>query len=212
MTRVPVPPARRGPHAERSAATRGRLLDATVEALVQLGYAGTTTMEIQTRAGVSRGALLHHFASRSDLLVAAVDHLFSAHAANLRERARHLPSGANRLEHAIDLLWASFQEPLFTAALEIWVASRTNPELAAAVARNEPLIAAEALELCADLFGPPFNTHPAYPAFSATLLEAMVATAMARHVRSASVIAEQVAQWKDLGRQATGDLWPEVSD
>ncbi|MGA8126368.1 MAG: helix-turn-helix domain-containing protein, partial [Mycobacterium sp.] len=52
--------------AERSAAMRTRLLDATIECLVSYGYAGTTTPRVAERAGVTRGAQIHHFRSKED--------------------------------------------------------------------------------------------------------------------------------------------------
>ncbi|MFI2533416.1 TetR/AcrR family transcriptional regulator, partial [Rhodococcus erythropolis] len=61
--------------AERTAAMRGRLLDAAVESLVELGYARTSTQEIARRAGVSRGTQLHHFPTKESLVVAAVEYL-----------------------------------------------------------------------------------------------------------------------------------------
>ena len=67
-------PAQRRTQAERREGTIAALLDATVRCLVTHGYAGTTTQRIQDEAGVSRGALLHHFASKSELLVAAIHH------------------------------------------------------------------------------------------------------------------------------------------
>lgn len=160
-------------------------------------------MEIQARAGVSRGALLHHFASRTDLLVAAVDHLFAARLTAMYEQSLTLPR-TNRLDQAIDLLWENFQQPLSTAALELWVASRTYPDLATAIARNEPTLVAQALRRCDDLFGHDLVAKPGYVAFIATLLEAMVAAAMARHVRTPEVIELQVRHWKSLGHAVLG--------
>ncbi len=61
--------------AERSAAMRARLLDATIECLVTYGYAGTTTPRVAELAGVTRGAQIHHFRSKEDLVVAAIEHL-----------------------------------------------------------------------------------------------------------------------------------------
>ena len=61
--------------AERSATTRQALLDATIACLVEEGYANTTTARVAERAGVSRGAHLHHFQTRSALVAAAVEHL-----------------------------------------------------------------------------------------------------------------------------------------
>ena len=61
--------------AERTAAMRARLLDATIECLVTYGYAGTTTPRVAQLAGVTRGAQIHHFRSKEDLVVAAIEHL-----------------------------------------------------------------------------------------------------------------------------------------
>src|SRR5205085_9670279 len=69
-------PTTRRTQAERRAETRGRLLDATLECLAELGYAGTTTTEVVRRAGLSRGAQVHDFPTKAELVVAAVEHLF----------------------------------------------------------------------------------------------------------------------------------------
>ena len=60
---------------DRSRATQRRLLDATVDCLVEVGWAGTTTTLVAERAGVSRGAQLHHYPTKAALVVAAVEHL-----------------------------------------------------------------------------------------------------------------------------------------
>ena len=65
----------RVPQEERTRVMRARLLDATVECLVERGFAGTSTTLVSERAGVSRGAQLHHFPPKNDLVVAAVVHL-----------------------------------------------------------------------------------------------------------------------------------------
>src|SRR5947209_4358819 len=116
---------------ERSAATRGKLLDATIDCLIELGYAGTTTTLIAERAGVSRGAQLHHFPTKAELVAAAVAHLASRLGEDLQQRAANLPPNGDRVTAAIDLLWERFSTPLFPAWLELWVAARTDPDLAA---------------------------------------------------------------------------------
>lgn len=116
---------------ERSAETRARLLDATIASLVEVGYANTTTTAVCERAGVSRGAQVHHFPRKQDLVVAAVAHLAARRATELRRRAEALPaaSGAARLDALLDLVTEAFGGPLFDAALELWVAARTDAEL-----------------------------------------------------------------------------------
>ena len=75
---------------ERSAETRARLLDATVESLIEAGYAHTTTTAVCARAGLSRGAQLHHFPTKSELVIAAVAHLTRRRAKEVREEAQRL--------------------------------------------------------------------------------------------------------------------------
>ena len=74
---------------KRSVATRAALLDAAIECLVKRGYAATTTIETARRAGVSRGAELHHFPSKAELLTTAVDHLFDRRRAEFGNRFDH---------------------------------------------------------------------------------------------------------------------------
>jgi AcrR family transcriptional regulator len=126
-----VPARSRQTNEERSARTRGKVLDATIECLLELGYAGTTTTLISERAGVSRGAQLHHFPTKAELVAAAVEHLAQRLGEALQEEAASLPSDGDRVTAAIDLLWSRFSTPLFPAWLELWVAARTDPELAA---------------------------------------------------------------------------------
>jgi AcrR family transcriptional regulator len=107
------------------------LLDAALECLVELGYAGTTTTVVAERAGVSRGAQLHHFPTRAALVAAAVGHLYARLTAAYEAGFARGPSGADRLRAAIELLWSMFTEPHFPAVLELFTAARTDPELQA---------------------------------------------------------------------------------
>ncbi len=118
---------------ERSAHTRAKVLDATIDCLIELGYAGTTTTLISERAGVSRGAQLHHFPTKAELVAAAVEHLANRLGQDLQQQAATLPADGDRISAAIDLLWSRFSTPLFPAWLELWVAARTDPELAASL-------------------------------------------------------------------------------
>ena len=125
---------------ERSAATRAALLDATIDCLVDYGYAGTTTTRVAERAGVSRGAQMHHFQRRAPLVVAALLHLAERRRRELIARAeRELPEQPDPAK-ALDILWSTFSGPLFTAALELWMAARTDPELAEALLPAERAI------------------------------------------------------------------------
>lgn len=121
--------ARRRTQEERSATTRGRLLDATVECLAELGYARTTTTEIAERGGVSRGAQLHHFPTKAELVTEAVGHLFDRRDQEFRDAFARLPDDARRGSTAVDLLWSMVEGPTFHAWLELVVAARTDVQL-----------------------------------------------------------------------------------
>ena len=130
-------PARRTQE-QRTAQTRAALLDATVACLVEVGFARTTTTAVAQRAGVSLGALVHHFPAKSELLAAAVGHLSDLRVRELRAAAAAVDPGADRLEVLVDLLWRSVSGPSSVAWTELWVVARTDPELAPAVlARTE---------------------------------------------------------------------------
>jgi AcrR family transcriptional regulator len=199
-----VSPTRRGSHGDRRAATRRRLLDATIDALVELGYSRTTTLEVQRRAGVSRGALLHHFASRADLLVAAVDHLAAVRIAELHEELLRSASGPFQYADGIDTAWQILCQPSSIAVIELWTASRTDVELADALRRNEPALAAQIFRVFDALIGGGITGHPAYAAFRTTVAEAMIGAAIAQHVRGPAVIAAEIAQWKQLAEALFG--------
>ncbi len=115
---------------ERSAGTRRRILDAALECLSRQGYAGTTTLAVAARARVSRGAQLHHFPTRAALVSAAVQHLFAGLRADYERAFAALPAGDLRLPAAIRLLWSIFQDERLAAVLELYVAARTDRELA----------------------------------------------------------------------------------
>ncbi len=132
---------------------RARLLEATVECLVERGFAGTSTTLVSRRAGVSRGAQLHHFPAKNDLVVAAVEHLWQARGDELAEAARDLPAGPGRTRAVLQVLGDHFASPVFTAALELWVAARTDPALLAAVAPLERRVGRQTHARTVDLLG-----------------------------------------------------------
>src|SRR4051812_37931807 len=115
---------------QRREETRRALLDAAVQSLIEVGFARTTTLEVQRRADVSRGALLHHFPSKAELLVAAVDHLAEMRAREMKSFASQLPperaerdaadapretvpGGDPRTGAVLDLLWQCFSGTFF---------------------------------------------------------------------------------------------------
>ncbi|GAA1477245.1 TetR family transcriptional regulator [Nocardioides aestuarii] len=143
----------RTPQADRTRAMRQRLLEATVEVLVERGFSGTSTTLVSERAGVSRGAQLHHFPTKNDLVVAAVEHLTERRGAELAQTLATVPRGAGRTKAVVRVLGDHFTSPVFAAALELWVAARTDATLLAAVAPLEQRVGREAHRLTVDALG-----------------------------------------------------------
>jgi AcrR family transcriptional regulator len=114
-------------NADRSAATRERILNATVDCLHALGYHQTTTVVVTERAGVSRGAMLHHFPSKADLMMAAMEHIRRhmgrAHVARLSPIA----DCRERFAALVDILWSEYSQPIGVARIELILASRSDP-------------------------------------------------------------------------------------
>lgn len=187
--------------AERSAATRARIIAATVDCLVEVGHAGTTTLEVQRRADVSRGALLHHFPSRAELLVAAVYQLFEAQRDAVGPevlRAREVGG----IDAGIDVLWISFHSPLAIGIDELWAAARNDAELRDAIAKQDRNARLEIRKLC-DALWPSYVDHPNYELALPIIIDAMHGAARARVVRSDRATAKRLSGWKELLHQ----LW-----
>jgi AcrR family transcriptional regulator len=137
--------------AERTASTTEKLLDATVGLLIERGYRNTSLPEICKRAGVSRGAQLHHYPTKEALVAAAIEHLLGRRVRELGERlarAAERTPGVFDLGEAASNLWSIYTGDTFYAWLELVVAARTEPDLQALLAAVDARFAERAEMLC----------------------------------------------------------------
>lgn len=116
--------------AERRAVTRRALLTATIEVLADVGYARLTTADVCSRAGVTRGAQAHYFATKADLVIQALLHLTEQMVGDLLT-TRIASTAGVRAQYAalLDRLWEIFSERQADAHLQLLVAARTDDEL-----------------------------------------------------------------------------------
>jgi AcrR family transcriptional regulator len=139
---------------ERREETRGRLLDATIESLIEVGYAGTTIRRVTELAGVSQGAQSHHFPHRVDLVTSAFERLAEQRVERYHRRARELPADrGERLRALLDLLWEDFSSPVFTVAVKLWVAAAEDEELRRRLVPVEKRIHSNMSRLSAEVAG-----------------------------------------------------------
>lgn len=124
---------KRRTQAERTAETRDALIDAAIGLLHRKGYGGATTELIAEAAGMTRGALHHHFKTRADLMAEVIRSVYEREQHAYQEIAAGTGRGA-QLSDWPDMLWAVLSKPSGLAVLEILQASRSDPDLAARVA------------------------------------------------------------------------------
>jgi AcrR family transcriptional regulator len=156
--------------AERRATTQAKILDATIESLVEDGYAGTSTPAICRRAEVSQGALYRYWPTKGELLAAAAEHLLTRVTAGYEAGFAGRRIGARE---ALEALWAAYRQPDLMAAVELYVAARTDPDLAAALRVIEPAHRANLQRIALSLLDPRLTAHPDAPAIVELALAAV---------------------------------------
>jgi AcrR family transcriptional regulator len=114
---------------ERSSATREKTIAATIACLVERGYHGVTIAAVAERAGVSRGAVSHQYPDKARLVVEVVEEIGRRRTDEVLAMLEQIPAGPRRVEVGLDALWDKFNDPIYTAALEVYVAARTDPTL-----------------------------------------------------------------------------------
>jgi len=198
-----MPEAARAPRTQqqRRDETRRALLDAAVESLIEVGFARTTTLEVQRRADASRGALLHHFPSKTELLVAAVDHLAEMRARELKMLAAQLPderAGRARTDAVLELLWQCFAGTFFQVAMELRTAARTDPELRPVLIAAERALRDRIVAQARTLFGKDVAEHPGLERALDFTLQFMIGAAMTTVLHEDPRLRELIEDFKAL--------------
>lgn len=183
------PPRRQ--QSDRTAATRNAVLDATVELLIERGYAGTSTRLAAERAGVSLGALQHHFRTKAELSVEAMRYVTARLAEEFVAAAPVADDVIERFGIILDRLFVVFKGPTFAAAIEINLAARTDDDLQEPVRRLhrevDEIILRSATELLPEIAdSPDFNA----------VLQTSVSAARGLAVATMSPASESGDQWQ----------------
>ncbi|MGC0422012.1 TetR/AcrR family transcriptional regulator [Embleya sp. AB8] len=190
MTSAPV----REPRQHRSRATRLKLLDTAVEVLAEVGWVAGTVTVVAERAGVSRGAVQHHFPTREDLFTAAIDHMAGELFARTRLDSARIPPGPEHTEAVVDALVTMFHSKLYRAALSLWLAAVEDDTLRAEVDPVDHRIKAALYDMAVDLFDADVDL-PGVPGAMAATLD------MARGLGISDLLAEDVTRRRAIIRQ-----------
>jgi AcrR family transcriptional regulator len=190
-------PARRRSQAERRDAMRTRLLKATLECLARDGYAATTVSSIVKRAGVSRGAHVHHYPTKNALILDAADYLMRRAYRTLGNVLLGIAEEDDRLQALMQTVWEDiFATRMYSAFLELLIASHHDAELA----RSLRAISARSLQTVDKAIGHYFEPRGAG---SENTKDMFVMTSV---VFSGMATAMQVAQGPEDARRYL-DIW-----
>jgi AcrR family transcriptional regulator len=184
-------------------ATRQRILRAAVDSFQALGYAATTTLEVQRRAGVSRGALLHHFPTRPQLVAAAIAELVSLNDQAMRESLAEASSDHDPVDRARRALRSIASRPAFGVEMELWSAARSDAELRSHLRKAERLARKDWQQGLDEMFGPELVAHPAYPSVIAVTTPLIRGLAVTRSLTASTTGLERsLDAWAAFARRA----------
>ena len=173
---------------------RQRILQAAVALLVEQGSARTTTLQVQQRAGVSRGALLHPFPTHAALLSATVEELVRRNERAVQDSLAKLEGTQDATERAIRVLAIASTRPAYLAELELWAVARTDAELRRTLLQAERGARKDSERVLSSLFSAT-SPNPANATVMALTNEFMRGLALSSVLRSPVRRQQLLAQW-----------------
>lgn len=188
-----------GKRDEQREATRAGIVDAAVKSLIEVGVAATTTLEVQRRAGVSRGALLHHFPTREELFGAAISLLVARNEQAVRQELTTAVTEDDPLLRSLRVLRAVMRGPSFAAELELWAVSRTDPRLRNALRHAEGAARRDLYRVVDEVMGPELTASAAYPTVAELTVQLL------RGIAISDVLSREEA-----GRDALLEQWARI--
>lgn len=197
-TKQADPPQPRISQRDRRQAAQRKILDATVAILIERGYAATTTLEVQRQSGVSRGVLLHYYASRSELIAAATRHLYATRIGEVRLKVAERPPQAGTDRDWVALLWDVVSGPTGRACLELLVAARHDAEMREYIVPLEHEFGRANLEMCAALLGEERAAHPRFREFCLIVINSMFGAAAGTNAAGSAEEKRLLDAWRGL--------------
>lgn len=203
-------PTPRRTQEERRTATRTRLLDAAVECLLELGYSSTTFADVQERADLARGTLLHHFPTKNDLIVGAMGHLATRRIEQFRVEAELIPPSKDRVHALVDLAWSGLHSPEFFCAAELWMAARTDADLRKALLPVEASTFADLQDGLTTILGTELADDPRTPTLVGMTIDLLTGLSLAAMLTGDLGEREKLlARWKLALSVLYGELSPD---
>lgn len=197
------PPRTRAAQRER---TREAIVAATAGVLVDDGYADLTTRRVAQRAGVAQSTVMHHFPTREELLVAAVELLALRLAAQAFERLDLTGLRTPALRSSVlDEVWREFTSPESLAVAQMWAAVWVEPELVPTLRELESRITGLLLQNAVVLF-PEWRDDPRLPAAIDASIALVRGLTSAVPIWGADALAGRFEQIKPIMLQAAAAI------
>jgi AcrR family transcriptional regulator len=193
-----VQPRHRISQRDRRQAAERKILDAAVSILIDRGYAATTTLEVQKLAGVSRGVLLHYYGSRSELISAAVRHLYATRIGEVRLKVAERAATTAGDDDWVTLLWHVVSGPVGRACLELLVQARRDPDMREYLVPLEREFGRANLDLCKVLLGEERAAHSRFREFCLVMVNSMFGAAAGTTVSGSSEEKRLLDAWRQV--------------
>ncbi len=198
--------AKRMTQQERSAQTQHKILQATIDCLVEYGYGGLTTNLVCRRAGCSQGAIFKHFPNKATLVSCAVNELYGELVEQYRQMFRSIPDDQDRLKESLNKLWELFQQPRLLVVYDLHTAARTDPELRQVMAPKEQAHRSSIRDLAAELY-PEASKSP----FFIGAIDILINSIQGAAISSMALFQPEVHEQRMLVLELIGKLFLEVA-
>jgi AcrR family transcriptional regulator len=116
---------------QRREETVARLLDASIDTIIEVGYARASAAVIAKRAEVSDGALFRHFPTMGDFMAATAHEVMRRQLGLFSKLVAEIPADRPALEAAVTVHWKVTANATNTVLVELLVAARTDEKLRA---------------------------------------------------------------------------------
>ena len=189
---------------EQRETTRRRIVNTAVELLVSAGVAATTSSAVQRKAGLSRGALLHHFPTHETLLAATVRRLVEINE-EMAKRAAFSKAQTDDAAAAIRTLRQVVESPYFAAELSLWAAASTDPVLREVLRHEEAASRRDLYRVVDEVFGAELAARPRYPAAASLTVVFLRGLALSRTLASESRADRLTEEWAGVVRAMLED-------
>jgi len=113
-----------GHQALKAKATRKRIINAVVELINESGFSSASSTAIAKKAGITWGAVQHHFGNKEEILVAVMEMSRDVYFQSLTQSDIHDGTLEDRVSHFVDRVWEHYKSDLYFAFSEIVMATR----------------------------------------------------------------------------------------